>query len=412
MGSRTQEAGPLGRDALGQLVMHLHLMGGSATRAELTERLDCGRSVMGYLLGELTERGLVTVDRGARRGTGEGGRPSHLVRIAERAPVVIAAQLSPDAVSVATVGLGAAVLDRHEVRLPSRRPEDALADLCAPIAERLRGGRPVLGIGLAVPSPVRRSDGYAPAALHLDWPAVPLRDLVLDHLRAHHGITGVPLALANDANLAAMAESRHGAGRGATQLLYLMTGNVGLGGAVISEGRLFAGARGYAMEPGHITVDPAGAACPCGSTGCLEVEADHRGLLRLAGRGEVPLDAVTTTVADVLRAAENGDPAAWQAVRQANRNLGIGLAGLINLTDPDRIVLGGTLGRMHRLQPEAVHATVAERSFLSPLGDIPISPGDLTDGVLLGAAELALQPLLDDPRRTLATLPLTDPPTA
>lgn len=405
MSSRTQEAGPPGRDALAQLVMHLHLLGGSATRAELTERLDCGRSVMGYLLGELTDRGLVTVDRGARPRTGEGGRPSHRVRIAERAPVVIAAQLSPDAVSVATVGLGATVLDRHEVRLPSRRPEDALADLCAPIAERLRGDRTVLGVGLAVPSPVRRSDGYAPAALHLGWPGVPLRDLVLDHLRDRHGVTGVPLALANDANLAAMAEARHGAGRGAVQLLYLMTGNVGLGGAVISEGRLFAGARGYAMEPGHITVDPAGAACPCGSTGCLEVEADHRGLLRLAGRGRVPLDAVTTAVADVLHAAETGAPDARQAVRQANRNLGTGLAGLINLTDPDHIVLGGTLGRLYRLAPDDVRTPIAGRSFLSPLADIPITPGALPHAPLLGAAELALQPLLADPRQTVPGAP-------
>jgi predicted NBD/HSP70 family sugar kinase len=402
MAPRRQEAGPPGRDALGQLVEQLHLLGGSATRAELTERLAVGRSVMGYLLGELTERGLVTVDRGgARSRAGEGGRPSHLVRVADSAPVVIAAQLSPDAVSVATVGLGAGIVDRYETRLPSQRAEDALADLCAAIAERLHSGRIVLGVGLAVPSPVRRSDGYAPAALHLGWPGVPLRELMLDRLRERHGVTDVPLVLANDANLAAMAEFRHGAGRGSAQLLYLMTGNVGLGGAVVSEGRLFVGARGYAMEPGHITVDPAGAPCPCGSTGCLEVEADHRGLLRLAGRGEVPLDAVTSAVAEVLAAAESGDAGTRRAVHQVNRNLGTGLADLVNLTDPDRIVLGGTLARLHRLEPDVVRERIAKRSFLRPLGDVPIAPGELPHDVLLGAAELALQPLLDDPRRAL-----------
>lgn len=406
MGFGTQEDGPAGRDALSQLVQRLHYLRGTATRAELTELLGCGRSVMSYLLGALTDRGLVTVDRGgARPRAGEGGRPSHLVRVAERAPVVVAAQLGPDAVSVATVGLGATMLDRYETRLHGQRTEDAVADLCALIAERLQGGRAVLGVGLGVPSPVRRSDGHAPATLHLGWPGVPLRKLMLDRLRDEYGIAGVPLVLANDANLAALAEYRHGAGRGAAQLLYLMTGEIGLGGAVVSEGRLFSGSRGYAMELGHITVNPSGAACRCGSTGCLEVEADHRALLRLAGHGEVPPRAVPSAVAEVLRAAESGDSDARRAVGETNRNLGAGLADLINLIDPDRIVLAGTLGRLHRLDPEAIPARIAERSFLRPLGDISISSGELAHSVLVGAAEAAIQPLLDDPRQVLAGLP-------
>src|SRR5207244_95533 len=125
-------------------------------------------------------------------------RPSHRVRVAERAPVVVAAQLSPDSVSVATVGLGATVRDRQEMPLPSRRAENALAKLCALIAERVHSGRTVLGVGLAVPSPVRLSDGYAPAALHLGWPGVALRELMLERLRDRHGVADVPLALAND----------------------------------------------------------------------------------------------------------------------------------------------------------------------------------------------------------------------
>src|SRR5262249_37435970 len=109
------------RDALAALVTQLHLSGGTASRAELTERLACGRSVMGYLLGELAEAGVVSIDRAAApTGARETGRPSHRVSVAAGAPVVIAIELDVDTATVATVGLGGRVLDRTEV--PLRRP--------------------------------------------------------------------------------------------------------------------------------------------------------------------------------------------------------------------------------------------------------------------------------------------------
>jgi predicted NBD/HSP70 family sugar kinase len=413
------------KDTLGALVLNLHECGGAASRAELTEQLGCGRSVMGYLLGELTSRGLVTIDRASGRTPGaEGGRPSHLVQIADDAPVVLAAQLSPDTVSAARIGLGGRVFERIEHTLPSGTAADALVELCQLLGELSSPDTPVLGIGLAVPSPVRLADGYARAALHLGWPAVPMLELFRAELDRHDALHGLPADLANDANLAALAEYRHGAGRGAVQLLYLATGHVGLGGALISDGRLFRGTRGYAIEPGHITVDPAGAACVCGSTGCLEIEADHRGLLRALGHDTVPLTEVTAAVARALDAATAGDPVVLAAIRQINAHLGSGLASLVNITDTDRIVLGGTLGRLYELEPAAVRDRIAERSFLSdgffgtssagdgvarggfPPGDndIEIVGGELADSTLLGAAELALQPLLADPKRTLDAL--------
>src|ERR1700678_3026392 len=97
-----QEVEP-GRDALSQLVTLLHVLGGTASRAELTERLGCGRSVMGYLLGDLASRGVVTIEQAV--GNGRAGRPSHQVRVAETAPAVIAVQLQVDTVTVATITL-------------------------------------------------------------------------------------------------------------------------------------------------------------------------------------------------------------------------------------------------------------------------------------------------------------------
>jgi predicted NBD/HSP70 family sugar kinase len=420
-----------GADTLSQLITELHAVGGAASRAELTERLGCGRSVMGYLLGDLAHRGVVEIDRGV--GGGEIGRPSHRVSVAATAPVVIGVSLQVDGMTVATFALGGRIVRRDEVSLcGSATVDEVLGLLAAAVHASVQAAerRRVLGVGLAVPSPVRR-DGLAFAVLHLGWPRVPFRELLAGRLDA------LPLTVGNDANLAALAEYRHGAGSGARQLLYLTTARVGLGGALISNGRLFDGAHGYAMEPGHITVDPSGVPCTCGSTGCLEIESDHRGLLRaaaglpvavglpvagrpvvpggppVAGRPVVPgtgpeVPSATARVADVaaraervLAAAAAGDEPALSAVRHVTGLLGNGLASLINLTDPDRIVLSGSLARYASLAPDTLAASLAARSFLSHADAVPIVAGELPDAPLLGAADQAFQPLLDDPRAVL-----------
>jgi predicted NBD/HSP70 family sugar kinase len=404
-----------GHSALSQLVTQLHLLGGSASRAELTERLGCGRSVMGYLLGDLVSRGVVTVDQAAAppagsagspasrptAGSARAGRPSHQVSVAATAPVAIGVHLEIDTATVATFALGGRIVDRAVVALrPSLSVEELLGQLAAAVSAQARSQQRVLAAGMAVPSPVRRSDGLAFAVLHLGWINIPFRERLAQLLDKQLG--GIPLMLGNDANLAALAEHRHGAGTGARQLLYLTTGRVGLGGALISNGRLFDGAHGYAMEPGHITVDPAGAPCACGSTGCLEVECDHRALLRAAGAAPGTDDAARA--AALLSAAATGDDAALRAVRHVTARLGSGLASLINLTDPDRVVLAGSLARYAELAPDTLSASLASRSFLNHADPVTIRAADIADAPLLGAADLAFQPLLDDPRAVLDQL--------
>lgn len=388
------------RNALAQALLELHLLGGTAARGELTDRLGCGRSVMGFLLAELTDRGLVSVDRKpGGGGRSDVGRPSHRVEVSADAPVVLAAQLTADTLRVATVALGGHVLSRDERPLPEgRATADVVDELCSLIAARAAGAGRVLGIGVAVPSPVRRDDGYVFAALHLEWAGIPLRNLMLDRISRDRDLAALPVAIGNDANLAALAERRHGAGQGAKQMLYLMTSRVGLGGALVSDGQLLTGAHGYAIEPGHITVNPTGAACLCGSSGCLEVEADHRALLRAAGEAAGPTEQLVERVNALLLRARAGEPAAVEALQDVNSRLGTGLASLINLTDPDCIVLGDTLGTLLELQPEPILERVAKRAFLNPTGAIPILPGKLDDAALIGAGELAFQPLLLDPR--------------
>lgn len=394
------EAGGPGGGTLSRALTELHLAGGEESRAALTRRLDCSRSVMGYLLGELEEGGLVEVEAGTRAPSGGGGRPSQQVAVAATAPVVVAADLGTDAITVARVALGGRVQGKDRRALPARiGVEDGLAMLATAIVAAAEGDAPVGAVTVAVPSPVRREDGRALAPLHLRWPGVPLRELLVERLAGDARTAGIPVLVANDSNLSALAESRRGAGRGAATMLYLGGATVGIGGGLTLGGHLFEGSHGYAIEPGHVTVNPAGAACTCGSTGCLEVEADSRALLRAYGRGRVTQSRLKGAVERLLAAGAAGEVEALAAIERVNAPLGAGLASLINFTDPDCVVLGSTLGRRFELAPEPVRRGIAARSYIDPRGEVPVRPGELADdATLIGAAELGFQPLLDDPR--------------
>jgi predicted NBD/HSP70 family sugar kinase len=389
--------GPNGNDSANnasRLLTLLHHAGGEATRAELTAELGCGRSAAGYALNELVGRGLVRVDEhpAARRGDASGpGRPSHRVLVAPTAPVALAVHLRVDTLDVAVVGLGGRVLrvEREPVEV---RPD--VASIFLRVSRLLRtlgreAGRPIAGVGVSLPSPVRAEDGYALEPRHLEWTGVPARDLVREGLDEPW-----PVYVGNDANLAALAEHRHGAGRGARQLLYVTTEHIGIGGALISEGGVFGGARGYAMEVGHTTADPEGPACSCGSRGCLELVADTRALMRAAGLPESPVTGIEYRARVLMEAAGRGEAAAARAVDEVAARLGTGLAGLVNLLDPDRILLGGLLARLHPLAAPRIVATMSERSFLERAVPVPVAPAALDCGALLGAAELALGELL------------------
>ena len=157
---------------------------------------------------------------------------------------------------------------------PTRRRCSARSSTPAPALLR-ESGRRCVGAGLAVPSAVAEPEGTALNPLHLAWPAgAPVRDIFTERRTRAPGIRRARAFTGNDVNLAALAEHRHGAGRGAQHLLCVATGHRGVGGALVLDGRLHTGSSGLALEVGHLTVNPEGRPCHCGSRGCLDVEAD------------------------------------------------------------------------------------------------------------------------------------------
>jgi len=393
-----------GRPLLGPALSLIHA-GRAPTRSALTAGLGVTRATAGAVTGELQSLGLIRVDAAPGGPADAPGRPSHRITVDPGGPVALAAQIHPDGFGVALVDLGGRVVDQMATRrnVPSDDPERTASQVASAAARLLRrAGRRCVGAGLAVPSAVAQPDGTAVSPLYVDWPTgTPIRDIFTRHV-ARAGITGPGgSALAcwadNDINLAALAEHRHGAGRGAGHLLVVATGHRGVGGALVVGGTLYTGSTGLGMEAGHVSVDQAGRPCPCGSRGCLNVETDALSFMDAAGRVPGLETTVLEQATDMLRAEYAGNPEVRAAVAWLVERLGLGLAGLVNVLNPDRILLGGLHRHLLEADPARLRAAVGE---LSPWGrgaGVPLMACELDDGSLVGAAELAWQPTLDNP---------------
>ncbi len=389
-----------GRGALGPALELVHT-GRAPTRAVLTAELGVTRATAGAVAAELEALGLIRVDARPAAAAGSQGRPSHRLEVAEDGPVVLAAQVHADGFRAALVGLGGRIV----ATAPGSETIDAdpakvLGSVVEAGAELLRTtGRRCVGAGLAVPSAVAEPDGLALNPLHLAWPVgAPVRRIFAECVR-DAGITG-PAFAANDVNLAALAEHRHGAGRGARDLLCVATGHRGVGGALVLDGRLHTGSSGLALEVGHLTVNPEGRPCHCGGRGCLDVEADPLALLTAAGREPGPEVSLLQQANELIRHHYDA-PGVRDAVEALIDRLGLGLAGLVNILNPDRIILGGLHRTLLDADPERLRAVVADRSLWGQSGGVPILACTLDHNSLVGAAELAWQPVLDDPLRAL-----------
>ena len=379
------------RANLSAIVRELHVRG-PLSRSDLVGLTGLTRSAIRSLIGEFVEAGLVSEERAAPLGT--PGRPSALVRMNPESAVVLALEISVDSLAAAEVGLGGEVLELVRVDRPRGHSSvDAvvtdLAELAAEIRARRPAHEPLIGVGVAVVGVVRRSDGFVSVAPNLGWHDVPLDERLATALR-----TDAPISVANDADLGALAELRRGAAVGAEDVLFIH-GEVGVGGGLIVGGRPLTGVAGYGGEVGHIPVNANGSACRCGSVGCWETEVGEGALLLRAGH---PPGGGRPEVEAVLREARAGSPAALSALDNVGHWLGFGLAGLVNVFDPRLVVLGGLFGRIHPFVARTISSELDRRALPAPRELVTVVPASLgVDAPLLGAAELAFEPLLADP---------------
>jgi predicted NBD/HSP70 family sugar kinase len=360
---------------------------GPVSRSDVTRETGLNRSTIGALVGELVELGLVT-ESGPNANL-RVGRPSPVI---SPNPRVAAIAVNPeiDAVTVGLVGLDGRVQQRRRValdRVPS--PDEAVAAAATAIAGLIETASVdrIVGIGAAVPGLVRPSDGLVRRAPHLGWVDVPFAQMLTD-------ACGLPVAAANDAQLGAYAEHVFGAGVGVSELIYVNGGSSGIGGGVILDGAAFTGAAGHAGELGHVRVGASEAVDSGGIAGTLEAEVSRARLLGLLGLEGKSIDTDGLTAAILA----SDDPAVRDEVRRQLELLGVALGTALTLFNPHLIVLGGFLATIYQADAAVLDRAVARATLPETLEGVQIARTSLgSDILLIGASELAFEPLLADP---------------
>ncbi len=378
---------------LARLLRAIHAGAGQRTRAELTRELCLARGTATVLVRDLAERQLIEelsspVDATVQRAR---GRPTGIPSAHPHGPVVLAVDLRDDSFMIAAFELSGrcTVLDRQEREAESGT--GVLADVAARLRIRSRqfGGR-VVGIGVAVPSPV--SGGKMVQPTLADWRDVDVARALVPAGTAEGPNAAGPVLVGNDATLAGLAEARRGVLRGVSVALHLHVAT-GIGGVLLADGSPVTGAHGSSGEFGHMPLAGGHEPCRCGSSGCWELDAGARGLLRAAGR---PEQGDRMALAEEVVSAAAADPAAGRALDQVARALGRGIGALVNAHDPQAVGLSGLAASVHQAAPAAVRA-----GYLSglmrfrrpdPPALLPSTLGRL--GALTGASELVFDAFL------------------
>lgn len=356
---------------------------GPRSRAALTEATGLNRSTIADLVGELQRAGLV-VER-ASEAQGRVGRPSPIV---EPDPRVVAIAVNPevDALDIGAVALDGSIVARERLDQSTLLTPERAAELVGIRLDSWRRGpladSRLIGVGVAVPGPVRASDGLVREAPHLGWIDAALAGLMT-------GATGLPTHVANDAALGAVAEHLFGAARGAHDVVYLNGGASGIGGAVIVGGMPLGGAGGYAGEFGQNRpgiADPDDRRAP---EGVLEDEVSRSLLLRALG-----IDgADDATLAAAL--TRSNDAAVRAETDRQRRILATALANAANVMNPAVIVLGGFLAILGDLDLPGLDAAVRAQTIPACAEGLRLAAAALGENrLLVGAAEAVFEAAL------------------
>ncbi|HET8755901.1 MAG TPA: ROK family transcriptional regulator [Solirubrobacteraceae bacterium] len=387
------------RHNLGVVLRHLSEHG-PRSRATIALETGLNKTTVSSLVTELIGLDLV-VERGLEQ-RGTVGRPGQVVELSGEGVVALGLEINVDYLAVRALDLTGA--ERHRGLDVEDNRRLSVAEVLDRLAAHARtaldavqaeGLRPV-GATVALPGLVDAASGALLVAPNLGWNDV----AVVDELRERLSVPGFPLAADNEANLAALAELWEGTARGFTDVLYV-SGEIGVGGGIVLGGELFRGAQGFGGEFGHMTLDPGGKPCACGSRGCLETVAGLEALLEMAGLD--PSSATTTAgsgepVAALASRARAGDENALAALREGGRWLGIAIASAANLLNFQAVVLGGFFGQLSTWLAAPIARELEVHVLASEWAVPRVLPSTLgPEAAVRGAAAQSLRRVLADP---------------
>jgi predicted NBD/HSP70 family sugar kinase len=358
---------------------------GVASRAELARLTDLSRSTISTIVSDLLESGLAVERDGQPEGETHAGRPPVMVGLDSSAGLALAIDFGHRHLRVAVSDLSHEVLAETWRELDvDHSATDGLAaardDVEKVIAEARADRSRIIGTVMGLPAPINRATGTAQDSSILPgWVGV-------DAAAEASARLELPVAVENDANLGALAELVWGAAKGHAEVAYIKVAS-GIGGALISEGRLTHGAGGTAGEIGHTVIGDGGPVCRCGNRGCLETLASAPAVARQLSQSRHE----EISPRRLLELAAAGDAAARRLIGDAGRALGVAVANLCNIVNPECVVIGGDLGQAGDVLLDPVREVVRRSAIPSAADDTQIVAGVLGERAeMLGALALVM----------------------
>jgi predicted NBD/HSP70 family sugar kinase len=361
---------------------------GRTSQADIARATGLSRTTVSKLVAELKGTGLVDVLEIQPSGpqSAHGGRPSVLLALRDSSTAVVGVDFGHSHVQVAVGDLAHNVLAERRCDLDvNHRATEALDTSARMVGEVLAEASvsraDVVGVGIGIPGPVDRVRGTVGSATILPgWLGLRIADEMEKRL-------SLPVEIENDANLGALAELTWGSGRDCSNFAYIKAAT-GIGAGIVIDGKLLRGATGTAGEIGHTTLDGAGALCYCGNRGCLETVASGPAIVHLVGNG----DGATLTLSGVIALAADGDVRCRRALSDAGREIGIAIAGLVNLINPERVVIGGVLSRAGDIVLDPIRTSIRRYAVQAASESVEVVPAVFVERAeLLGCLALALR---------------------
>lgn len=358
---------------------------GRVSQADIARITGLSRTTVHTLVSELKDSGaLHEVEVGVP--DSRGGRPAVLLMLRDSSLAVVGIDFGHSHVGVAVADIGHNVLVERRCDLDvSHNAEKALDTATRMVDEVLAEARverkSVVGAGIGIPGPVDRAQGTVGSATILPgWIGLRIGSAMQDRL-------AMPVEIENDANLGALAELTWGAGRECSNFAYIKVAT-GIGAGLVIGGKPLRGASGTAGEIGHTTLDEAGALCYCGNRGCLETVASGPAIIELVGlvNGEVP------TLSQIVDLAAAGELRCHRAIADAGHEIGVAIAGLCNLINPERVVVGGLLSRTGEVLLHPMRESIRRHAVQAAAERLDVVPAVFVERAeLLGSLALALQ---------------------
>ena len=368
-----------------QILNRLRLQG-AVSRADLAKQIGLTRSTISRIVDELIAEKLVHETTSSQS---ERGRPGILLSLNPDGGSAIGLEIGVNFISILLTDFSPTPIWRERVRLEQDDDWEAYiakAEELISAARKIAESKnlPLMGIGVAIWGMIDHAKGMIHFAPNLKWRDIPLE-------AKWNKLFNVPVYIENDANASALGEYYFGAAKNIEDFIYLSM-DIGIGGGIISKGRLFRGASGFAGEIGHMVIDQNGEICSCGRRGCLETKAGRRVIVK---RYRDLTQENDMTLETIIQRGMDGDTVAKMIFSEVGESIGLGIGTLVNLFNPKCIILGWSVGQAYELLMPGIQRSLEKSSLPELRAHLKIKPSlNGSDDALLGSIALVLDDII------------------